>query len=87
MVVRYTIGYSKIAIRNIKDLDGSTKKSIKNAIDTKLMAYSEVFGKPLSYTLRGLRSMRVGSWRVIFTLKNNHIGIAAIRHRREVYDK
>jgi mRNA interferase RelE/StbE len=45
-----------------------------------------VTGKPLTGNLRGVFSLRVGAYRVIYKpLGTNQIEIAEIGHRREVY--
>jgi mRNA interferase RelE/StbE len=44
-------------------------------------------GYPLRGRLRGLHSLRVGSYRVIYQLSNNDktVRVATIRHRSSVY--
>jgi mRNA-degrading endonuclease RelE of RelBE toxin-antitoxin system len=45
----------------------------------------EVEGKELVGRLRGLRSARVGSYRVLYTIEKNGVIVRAIRHRGVVY--
>ena len=44
-------------------------------------------GKPLSYDLTGLRSLRVGKYRVIYKIdeENKVIWLITVGHRKEVY--
>lgn len=45
------------------------------------------FGKPLRYSLKGARRLRVGDYRVIYTIEpSDVILIVKIGHRREVYE-
>lgn len=64
-----------------KPLKGRITKSIEKLRDH---PYS---GKPLSYSLSGLRSLRVGKYRVIYKIdeKNKIIWLISIGHRKEIY--
>lgn len=46
------------------------------------------FGKPLRYSLKGHRRLRVSDYRVVYRIeeKTNTVLIIAIKHRRDVYD-
>jgi mRNA interferase RelE/StbE len=46
-------------------------------------------GYPLRGRLRGLRSLRVGSYRIIYQLSGNDktVRVATIRHRSVAYDR
>jgi mRNA interferase RelE/StbE len=59
---------------------------ILQAIELKLMTAPEVFGKPLRHTLRLLRALRVGDWRVVYQLSGEVVYVVTIRHRRQGYD-
>jgi mRNA-degrading endonuclease RelE of RelBE toxin-antitoxin system len=46
------------------------------------------FGKPLRYSLKGARGLRVADYRVIYTIEPGAVVlIVKIGHRREVYEK
>lgn len=77
--------HRKVVGEDIPKLDPPTRKRIKAAIETKLVAQPEEFAKPLAYTKAALWSLRVGSWRVIFGLRGDEIWILKIGHRRDVY--
>lgn len=70
---------------DIPKLDPPVKRRIRAAIERKLTAAPESFGKPLAYTRAGLWSLRVGPWRVVYALRGEEIWILRIGHRREVY--
>jgi len=61
---------------------------IRKAIEKKLGTNPIEFGKPLQYSLKGLRRLRVGDYRVIFQIHQDHqfVLIVKIGHRREVYE-
>jgi mRNA interferase RelE/StbE len=86
--VKDRIEYLKTLVE--EDLSKPTKpvrKQIKAAIEDKLTSHPIEFGKPLRYSLKGARRLRVGSWRVIYQIEPPDVVLVVkIGHRREVYD-
>ena len=82
----YTIEYHPKIIDDISRIPTTFKKDIRKAIQEKLTQAPEFFGKPLQFSLKGARSMRVGDYRVVFTLFKDNVRIIIIGHRKEVYD-
>ncbi len=79
------IQYHSKVIDDLSHISSPIKKDIRRAIDEKLTTAPEFFGKPLQFSLKGLRSMRVGDYRVIFQLSENLVRIILIEHRATVY--
>jgi mRNA-degrading endonuclease RelE of RelBE toxin-antitoxin system len=79
--------HPEVVRRDIPRLDPPTRRRIQSAIAQKLTSKPEDFAKPLAYTRAGLWSLRVGSWRVIFTLRGTELWVLRIGHRREVYER
>jgi len=75
------ITYSKKAVKTINGMDGLTKERIKTAIE-KLPDgdAKQIKGRSVT-TFR----LRVGGWRVLFSLNGNDILIEKIAPRGEVY--
>jgi mRNA interferase RelE/StbE len=44
------------------------------------------FGKPLRYSLKGHRRLRVGDYRIVYRIENNNVLIVAIKHRKDIYN-
>jgi len=65
---------------------GSAKKRVKRAIEDKLARNPVEFGKPLRYSLKGCRRLRVGDFRVIYKILNETVLIVKIGHCREIYE-
>ena len=61
----YSIQYLDSVRNDLKDLSKSTKDKLKKAIEKKLMINPIEFGKPLQYSLKGLRRLRVEDYRII----------------------
>lgn len=88
MEVKYTIHYQEQVIRkHIPELPVHMKNSIKHAILERLVVDPVGFGKPLQYSLRGHRRLRVGNYRVIYRIDaaTATVTIIAIKHRKEAY--
>lgn len=64
--------------------DKATKKKIIKQIE-KVVSNPEV-GKPLSYSYRGERRIRLGSYRLIYAVEGETLYILSFKHRKEVYD-
>ncbi|MGB5550238.1 MAG: type II toxin-antitoxin system RelE/ParE family toxin [Thermoanaerobaculia bacterium] len=50
-------------------LPKSAKRQIRRAVEQKLTAHPFELGKPLRYSLRGARRLRVGDYRVIYRIE------------------
>ena len=84
----YRIEYLESIVRHdIPILSATAKRQIRAAIDLKLGSHPVEFGKPLRYSFKGARRLRVGDDRVIYTIEPpDVVVIVKIGHRREVYE-
>ena len=83
----YQIEYFESVVKtDIPKLPKSEKIKIKRAIEAKLTRNPIEFGKPLRYSLKGARRLRVGDYRIIYIIDKNTVLITKIGHRKEVYD-
>lgn len=86
--MRYLIQYSDaLNAKEISRFPKADLRKIKTAIEEKLTVHPEVFGKPLRFSLKGHRSLRVGEYRVIFRIQKQSVIILIIAHRSTVYQK
>lgn len=82
----YTIVFASFVVKeDVPTLDDSVFARAREAIDTKLKTHPAVFGKPLRYSLRNYRSLRVGDFRIVYKIEHTIVHIAAIIHLRDVY--
>ncbi len=74
--------------KDIPKLPKTMKTLIKTAIEERLMIDPLGFGKPLRYSLKGHRRLRVGDHRVIYRInpETKIITITAIKHRKDIYE-
>jgi mRNA interferase RelE/StbE len=86
--VIYRIEYlASVVDEDIPKLTKPVRKQIKTAIEKKLASHPIEFGKPLRYSLKGARRLRVGDWRVIYKIEPPDVVLVVkIGHRREIYE-
>ena len=84
----FKIEYLDSVRDDLKSISKAEKEKIRKAIENKLSQNPIEFGKPLQYSLKGLRKLRVGDYRVIFQIdsKASVVLVVKIGHRREIYD-
>lgn len=83
----YRIRFSDRAqFEDLPSIDAFVRMNIATAIEEKLGTAPEIYGKPLRHTLRLLRVLRVGDWRVVFIIEGMAVRILTIRHRKKGYD-
>lgn len=85
----YDIVYINIVVEeDIPLLPSTAKKMIKKAIEERLMTDPIGFGKPLRYSLKGHRRLRVSNYRVVYRIEPESMAVVviAIKHRKEVYE-
>jgi len=87
LLKKYSIKYTKEAKKKIEKLDKSIRLVITNAIESLLS--NPYKGKPLSYELAGLYSLRTSDYRIIYRIKEKQliIIVVTVGHRREIYKK
>jgi mRNA interferase RelE/StbE len=85
----YSVIYEKSVIEeDIPALPKSAKGLIKKAIEERLMTHPVEYGKPLRFTLKGLRRIRVSMYRIVYEIdeKNKSVKIITIKNRKDVYE-
>jgi mRNA interferase RelE/StbE len=84
-VVYHLIYHADVEKTDLPKIDAKNKSMIKRAIEKRLTAQPEVYGKPLQRTLKGYWKLRVGEYRVIFKIFGNELRIYGIIHRKKAY--
>lgn len=83
--MRWTLVYAASAARAIRRLDPAVRRRVLAALER--LREDPERGKPLLLTLKGLRSLRTGDYRVVYRVVETRVEIlvVAIGHRRDVY--
>lgn len=82
----FTVIFHPDAAKEIARLNEDLKQRIKTAITERLMTEPALYGKPLRATLKGYWKLRVGDYRLVFSVYDTEIIVFAVCHRKEVYD-
>jgi mRNA-degrading endonuclease RelE of RelBE toxin-antitoxin system len=61
------------------------RSRVRAALEERVAAKPAVYGRALRGTLRGLWSLRVGDYRIIYTIAGDEVYVLKIGHRREAY--
>lgn len=78
--------HPKVVTEDIPRLGTKEARRIARAIEQKLTADPMRFGKPLRHSRFGVRTLRVGDWRVLFVVKKQVVYIGAVKHRSVAYE-
>lgn len=82
----FHLTYLDVVVReDIPLLPKTMRARIKKAIEDRLGVDPVGFGKPLRYSLKGHRRLRVGDYRIVYRIDGNNVIIAAIKHRKDIY--
>jgi len=69
--------------KRYEKLDEALQRRIKQALQT--IKDDPHIGKPLTGDLAGEFSLRVGQYRIMFTIDGDNVWVETVGHRREVY--
>ncbi len=83
----YSLTASKEFQKNLERLEKQVNKRIVRSIED--LPQNPFLGKPLRGELKGLYSLRVGEYRVIYSIdeKRQEIILHAAKHRSKVYER
>ncbi len=86
--MKYRLLYLESVVgRDIPGLPKSVRERIRREIERKLGDNPIEFGKPLQYSLKGCRRLRVGDCRVVYLVERDEVTIVKIGRHKEVYEK
>ena len=88
--MRYTVEYTKQAVKSLKKLDRQTAALIIGWIEKNLIGCEDprTHGKGLTSNRSGQWRYRVGDYRILADIQDERIVILVLEvgHRREIYD-
>jgi len=84
----YKIVYKKPAVKSIQKLTPQIKKRLKIKLEFFIsqidpLVYAKALTKPADAQYR----FRVGNYRVLFDVEDDHIVVLLVQHRKDVYKK
>lgn len=86
MDVIFSVVYHYLVVKeDIPKLPVVWKNKIRKAIEEKLTAKPDMYGKPLRRSLKGFRKLRVVDYRIVYRIERTTVKILVIQHRSIVY--
>lgn len=85
----WKISYKESVKKDLKKISKDIKYIIRRAIEEKLMTDPIKYGLPLRRNLKGYMKLRVGDYRIIYSISKTTVTVHVIKiaHRKEVYQK
>jgi len=82
----YKVEYAKGVFKDLKSLPKKIQRKALEFVE-KHLADDPFMGKPLSGKFKGLWKLRIGDYRIVYTIEKARliIFVLRIRHRKEVY--
>ena len=82
----YNIYFTRTSKKQFDSLSIKIKKEVTKILEDEL-AHNPLLGKPLQGPLKGLRSQRIGTLRIIYKIIKNELTIMVINldYRKQVY--
>jgi mRNA-degrading endonuclease RelE of RelBE toxin-antitoxin system len=71
----FTMQYLEAVKEDLRALPQGVKEKLRKAIEKKLMLNPVEFGKPLQYSLKGLRRLRGEDYRIVYQTDNPNLFI------------
>ena len=83
----WKIVYKRSVQKDLEKIPKKIKSLIKRTIEERLQVNPVQFGTSLKQNLKGLMKLRVGNYRIIYSVEKETIIIFVIKigHRKEVY--
>lgn len=81
------VEWTEDAMEDLQSLDTAVSMRILNKISWPSQRLDNITPEPLSADFSGTYKLRIGDWRVVYTIEIDVIVIQAIGHRRDVYKK
>ena len=69
--------------RTFKKLDFETREKIIKHL--KQIEQNPEIGKPLRYSLKGFRSIRIGKYRLVYSVEEDVVKVYSFEHRKGIY--
>ncbi|MBL0057652.1 MAG: type II toxin-antitoxin system RelE/ParE family toxin [Elusimicrobia bacterium] len=83
----YEIAYLPECWEDVESISRDDLRRIKNAIEKRLALAPDKLGRPLRGDLKGRWRMRIGDYRIIYSINANRVLILLVGNRRDIYGR
>jgi len=81
---RFKIRFAPSFHRRTRALDKEVQIRILREVD--ILKTNPYAGKPLRGEMRGVYSLRVGDYRILYNIKGNEVFLLLVGHRKRIYE-
>jgi len=81
----HKVEWAEGALEDLEKLDKTIANRILSKITWFSIHFDSIIPEELSGDLAGMFKLRVGDWRVLYTIEDDSMIVQAIGHRREIY--
>ncbi len=81
------IEWSEGAVRDLRKIDSQIARKILKKLSWLSNNLEAIVPEPLSGDFKRAYKLRVGDWRVIYSIEGNVVIIQSVGHRREIYQQ
>ena len=85
----WNVEWDERARRELRQLDRQVQRTILRYFSERIATDDDPrrFGKPLHHELQGLWRYRIGDYRAVCQIEDNHLVVlvVAVNHRRQIY--
>ena len=77
--------WTESAIKDLEKVDRPIARMILRKIAWLAGNFNKVAAEPLAGEFKGAFKLRIGDWRIVYSVENDSIIIQFVGHRREIY--
>ena len=83
----WKIVYKPSVKKDFRNITSEMASIIRQVIEEKLMTDPVKYGIPLRRTLKGYMKLRIGSYRIVYSIEHKKVTVHVIKiaHRKDVY--
>ena len=81
------VEWTEDAIEDLSRLDKPIIRRILKKVSWFSNNFDSITPEPLSGDFKGAFKLRLGDWRIVYTIENDLVLIQAVGHRSEIYKK
>ena len=83
---KWRIIYNSIAYSDFENIDKYSAQKIRVIIELRLSQAPHIYGLPLRAELKSFRKLRIGDYRVVYSLSQNTVLVEGVGHRKNIYE-
>lgn len=82
-----SVKWSEDSLRDLEDVDAIIAQRIVGKVTWLRENFPNIVPEKLHHDLKNLYKLRIGDWRVMYSVSGNLIIIESVGHRKDVYDR